>query len=321
VQLTLLLIASLVTLAANDGSTSPFDQPELQHSIRRDKPKTFRYRAGVTIRARGGNCRGIFATIPVPDNWPEQEVKIVDEQTTPHVQRLRYRDVDEGVKQMLVSIPQLGVGQTARAIVTYEVTRYSTLEPVEAASLIVPRKISRSVRRYLGASPHIESRHRVVRTLAKEVAAENSGPDSPWSNVEALYDGVRRRVRFTRQKRQGITKTLQVGQGNHEDLTALFIAVCRASGIPARTVWVHGHCYPEFYLQDEEGRESWIPCQIAGQRAFGSMPDQLPILQKGDNFKVPEEKKRKRFVPEFLKVKSGGGQPEVTFVRDLLPED
>ena len=52
-------------------------------------------------------------------------------------------------------------------------------------------------------------------------------------------------------------------------------------------VWVPGHCYPEFYLEDAEGRGHWIPCQAAGTRAFGSMPEHRPILQKGDNFRVP----------------------------------
>ena len=76
--------------------------------------------------------------------------------------------------------------------------------------------------------------------------------------------------------------------GDCEELTSLFIALCRASDIPARTVWVPGHCYPEFYLEDDEGKGHWFPCQAAGSRAFGGIPEQKPILQKGDNFSVPE---------------------------------
>jgi hypothetical protein len=90
----------------------------------------------------------------------------------------------------------------------------------------------------------------------------------------------------------------------------------------ARTVWVPGHCYPEFYLEDEDGHGYWIPCQAAGSRAFGSMPDQRPILQKGDSFQVPEVEKPQRYVAEFLKTDSLRGQPpKVKFIRELLPAE
>jgi hypothetical protein len=97
----------------------------------------------------------------------------------------------------------------------------------------------------------------------------------------------------------------------------LFIALCRASEVPARMVWVQGHCYPEFYLQDAEGGEHWFPCQVAGSRAFGSMPDHRPILQKGDNFRSPKNRReRKRYLPETLD--GAGGRPSVKFVRQLV---
>jgi hypothetical protein len=87
-------------------------------------------------------------------------------------------------------------------------------------------------------------------------------------------------------------------------MTSLFIAMCRASGIPARTVRVPGHCYPEFYLSDQAGEGHWFPCQAAGTRAFGGMPDPRPILQKGDNVLVADPRTKKktkvRFLPETL---------------------
>jgi hypothetical protein len=89
--------------------------------------------------------------------------------------------------------------------------------------------------------------------------------------------------------------------------------------VPARTVWVEGHCYPEFYLVDGKGNGSWYPCQAAGSRAFGSMPDQLPILQKGDNFRDPDRPaKPLRYVSEFVtgSAVGGGGEPHVQYIRE-----
>jgi hypothetical protein len=72
---------------------------------------------------------------------------------------------------------------------------------------------------------------------------------------------------------------------------------------------------------DQQGEGHWFPCQVAGTRDFGSMPDHRPILQKGENIKVPEKSEPQRFVAEFLTGRGGrgSGQPQVKFVRKLLP--
>ena len=299
-------------------TAAPTEPPASETNIRLGKPLSQRCRVGLVVRSQGGDCRGLYATIPVPSSWPEQEVKVIDEETTPHVRSIRYRQTDAGVEQMLVSIPRLPNGQVARALVTYEITRYAILEPDDTSNFIVPKKLDLKIRRHLGVSPFIETRHGKIRSMANEIG-ENV--DDAWGLVEALYDSVRDQVDLRNGKLKGAVSALKDGTGSHEDLTSLFIALCRASRIPARTVWVPGHCYPEFYLMDEDGNGYWIPCQIAGLRSFGSMPGQQPILQKGDNFKIPESKKRLRFVPEFLTGKSGGGKPRVTFVQDVLPAE
>jgi len=92
-----------------------------------------------------------------------------------------------------------------------------------------------------------------------------------------------------------------------------------SQGIPARTVWVDGHCYPEFHLVDADGHGAWFPCQAAGTRAFGAMPDQLPILQKGDNFRDPDRPgKSLRYVSEFMtgSAVGGGAAPVVEWIRE-----
>ena len=50
------------------------------------------------------------------------------------------------------------------------------------------------------------------------------------------------------------------------------------------------------------------------------MPEFRPILQKGDNFKVPEKPRvPQRYVAEFLTGK--GGKPTVKFIRKKVGED
>jgi hypothetical protein len=66
-------------------------------------------------------------------------------------------------------------------------------------------------------------------------------------------------------------------------------------------------------LADDEGENHWIPCRVVGEREFGGIKCEFPILQKGDNFKVPQRREPVRFVPEFMT--GSGGRPSVDFVR------
>jgi hypothetical protein len=275
--------------------------------------ETTRLQVGLIVKAGPGPCRGILATAPMPIDWPEQTVKIIHKDVTPHVKKLTYRPLT-GAKQMLVEIPLLPAGEEARALVTLEITRNPLLPPDDPQAFTFPGKSAKDVRGYLIDAPYIESRSPKIRRLAQESLA---GKGSAWEKVEALYDAAREKVQYRFGPLKGGLKALEVGEGDCEDISSLFIALCRASDIPARTVWVgrpsSGHCYPEFYLEDTEGKGHWIPCQAAGDRAFGSMPELRPILQKGDDFKIPEHRERQRYIAEHFRAADAKAAPMVQF--------
>jgi transglutaminase-like putative cysteine protease len=303
---------------ADDKDGLPAIGEPLPNGIQFGSAVTQRYKVGVIITAPAAPCGGVYATVPVPTDWPEQQVKIVNEEISPSVKEVGYRTLDNGVKQMLISIPNLNPSETAQALVTFEVTKRAILAPEDPQQFVAPKKPSRQVTPFLAASPYIESTNARIKALAKEIVQDK---ESAWEKVEAIYDYVREHVQYQDGPLKGALAALKDGTGDCEELTSLFIALCRANKIPARTVWVPGHCYPEFYLEDVDGQGHWIPCQAAGTRDFGSMPDTRAILQKGDNYRVPEKKEPQRYVAEFLTVKSirGTGQPQVRFVREVLP--
>ena len=313
-----LVLATSILALFPWAARAQFVEDDQASGVRYGEAITHKYRVGVVVSAVGGTCRGLFATVPVPLDWPEQRVQIVEEDISPEVKNVRYRTTDDLVSQMLVEIPLLTSGREARALVTYEIERRSILAPNDTSIYKIPKRVHRDVKRFLGPSPFIESRHPRIRTLSREIVADK---DAAWEKTEAIYDHVREAVEYKNGPLKGAVRALRDGYGDCEELSSLFIALCRASDIPARTVWIPGHCYPEFYLVNEEGEGHWFPCQAAGARAFGEMPEQRPILQKGDNFRVPEKpKNRQRYVAEFLRglpVK-GGGKPKVRFVRELI---
>ncbi|MFM7076346.1 MAG: transglutaminase-like domain-containing protein [Planctomycetaceae bacterium] len=273
------------------------------------------YRVGLTVSALGGPCRDVYASLPLPAEWPEQRVEVIDEETTPDIRNLRYRTLPGGgVRQLLVDIPALPVGQEARAVVTLDVERAALIAPEDTSRLSIPPKPAKDLKPFLGPSPSIETRHPKVVRFAKSLGEGLEG----WEKVEAIYDGVRAKIEYRDGPLKGAARALADGWGDCEELTCLFIACARYHGIPARTVWVEGHCYPEFHLVDDEGRGSWFPCQAAGTRAFGSMPDQLPILQKGDSFRDPDRPgKSLRYVSDFCRgsAVSEAGSPKVDWIR------
>jgi transglutaminase-like putative cysteine protease len=305
-------------LALLVGFTLAADADELT-GIRLSEPTTSTWRFGVVVRAAGGPVRGILATTPVPMDWPEQTVKVVREEKTASVGRVSYRTLDGGVKQMLVSIPRLAAGDEASAVVTLEIDKRNILEPESTAGYRPPPRSSREIAKFLLPSPYIESTDPKIKSLAGEIA---TGKEAGWEQTAAAFDWVRANVRyeFAEQIKPAVD-ALQDGQGDCEELSSLVIALCRASKIPARAVWVPGHCYPEFYLVDEAGQGHWFPCQAAGaDRQFGSMVEDRPILQKGDNFKVPEERGPQRYVKQYLSAKDAAAPPDVRFILERIDE-
>lgn len=287
-----------------------------QREIKRGETVVQKWRCGISITAAGGTCTRIVATTPIPIEWPEQEVRVAEEDITPSA-RATYQTFD-GVKQMTVTITNLQTGQEAHAIVTLEIRRSSILAPDNTDKLQLPdnTKLEKGVRPYLAMSPMIETRSAKITSLAKKIAPDQT---SAWAKVEALYDWVRENCKFKEElPLRGALSALNTGEGGRDDVVALFIALCRVNEIPARTVHIPSHCYAEFYLVDDKGEGHWFPCEVAGARSFGAIPETRPVLQKGDSFRDPRNpKERHHFLPET--VTGAGGKPQVRFIRELLP--
>ena len=121
----------------------------------------------------------------------------------------------------------------------------------------------------------------------------------------------------------GCVAAIDKGTGDCNQLTSTFVAICRASGIPARTVQIPSHCYPEFYLQDGNGKGHWYPAEASGSDDFGGIRTHAPIMQKGDNFKVAVPgagTQTYRFLPENVTgtATRNSGQPVVKRVCEAV---
>jgi hypothetical protein len=288
------------------------------------EPTTIRFQVGAEITARGGACRNIRAMVAVPFECPEQQVRIVEEDFSSEVEQVNYRDVQGGAQQMVITIPFLQANITARAVVTYEVKTSPVLPPDKslAETLVLPKRLPAEVRRYINPSPYIEARHAKIRSLAREVLAEMPEEAPMWRKIETLYDYVLDHIEYIEQPEDtSALTTLRDEQADCHGRSALFIALCRSQGVPARVVWVNNHAYAEFYLEDPAGHGAWYPVESAGERLFGEMKLTRTILQKGDNFTLPERRgERLRYATDFLTglPTPGASKPRVKYIREVL---
>lgn len=316
-RLRTLLVALLFWLGVVSVAAAQFKEgSDNRKGPRTGNAATQRWLTGIIVTAEGGTCRSVLGTAPVPIEWPEQAVRTLEEEVSPTA-HVTYQKLEGSVRVMVVKVPMLPGGQQVKALITLEVKRSTLLPPkdTEIYKLADVKKLPRDVRLWLGTSPLIESSNPRLKALAKQTIADK---EKAWDKVEALYQWVRKNIKQKGGHLKGAVVTIKDGEGNHEDMASVFIALCRAVGIPARTVWVPRHCYPEFYLVDDEGEGHWFPCQVAGKEEFGGISETGPVLAKGDNFRAAQGKEKQRYPAESLTVE--GGPPKCEFVRKLLSE-
>ena len=319
-QSCILLVWSCL-LASSPVSAQIAEVETDEQALQYGDPQTVHYSVGAEITGRGGACRNVVAMVAVPLNCPEQEVTILEEDFSSQIGSVKYRDLQGGARQMLINIPFLPVGVTARAVVTFEVHTRTILPPEETDNLVVPKRL-RKLRRFTLGSPFIEVKHNRIKSMVDDIEDAIPEDATDWQKIEAIYDHVLDNIDYVEGPDKGAVDTIRDGFADCQGRSALFIALCRANKFPARMVWVDGHCFPEFYLEHAEGEGNWYPCESAGTRAFGEMPLARTILQKGDKFRIPERSKEwLRYASDYMiavPAAAGAQKPRVKFIRETL---
>jgi hypothetical protein len=252
--------------------------------VTRDRSTHLRFRVGLRIEAGGGIVQKITATSPCPLEWPEQEITLVAEDA-PFGAQIDTRKLSPTGQQMLIRIPGLTPGSAAVCTRTYELIRWTQRTTFDAKTKLVAVPPDRA-RNLLLPSDGIESTHAEIRKFASDAIGDKT---KPWDRVNALFAATRQRIKYTVGPFAGALAGLRSGQGDCEELACLFIASCRASGIPARIVWGPEHTWAEFALADPDDRLVWIPADPSKERELGVINHYTPIFQKGDRFLVPEK--------------------------------
>lgn len=184
-----------------------------------------------------------------------------------------------GGRTMLVEIPSLDPGASETITLNYVL---AAQRPAAAGSPAA------DLSQYLLPSPKVESDHAEIMATAARITSDIAGD---YEKARAIYSFVIGQMTYTldaSNRNQGAISALNSRQGVCEDYASLFVALCRAAGIPARVV--NGYADPKgtgqiWNLSPGQSialnryRHAWVECYVEGR---GWLPAD-PTFEAGPN--------------------------------------
>lgn len=275
------------------------------------EPRSYEVSIGIELTGLDRHCEAI-ATTPVPSNHPEQTLEAVTIETSGCEAAIR--ELSPGAAQLFVHASSLAAGQVVSAIATWKVTLYKQYLAFEQEQFPELQKAPKEIQMVaLGDSPGIQTTAGVVRKLAADISQSHA---HPWEKAQAFVTWIQENIRPQLGDYTSVLTAIKRKTGDCEEMSALFVAFCRASGIPARLVWVPNHNWAEFYLTDHAGKGHWIPVHPACYRWFGWTGVHELVIQKGDRVRIPEQNNPSRLLMDWLR---SDGRPKTTYHASLKP--
>jgi hypothetical protein len=300
-----------VTPVVFDGEWIWEKQPEDQKGLL--DGRVFELEVGIRWRS-DGEVRNLRSSTVAPVEFPEQKVLDFRIGASPGCSA-RVVPLTGTVGQLQVIADRMERGQKIEAKAVYRllVSRFCPhFKPDQ-----FPRKQSydRKIQKQgLGNSPGIQWDLDGIRSVVVSLISDH---DSPWSKAHKFYEWVWQSIEGRRGSYTSVQEALSQRVGDCEERAAVFIALCRAVNIPARLVWVPGHCWAEFCLNDWNGSIHWIPAHTAAYRWFGWTGAHEIVFQKGDRIFMPGKDSTVRLISDWYSF--DGRRPSIEFFGEIKP--
>lgn len=276
------------------------------------EPRRYRVRVGIELTSRGP-ATDVFASTPVPIVAPEQQ--ITSERASADFGSATIDALTPAARQLSFSVPQLPPGARASATAVFELTISKQYFGYDIEQFPAVQKVPADVRAAaLGDSPGIQTQTPQLTSLMKELKGTRL---HPWLWARAFADWIPQNIRPRLGPYTSVTAALADRVGDCEEMAGVFVALCRAAGIPARLVWIPNHVWSEFYLTDRDGAGHWIPAHTACYPWFGWTGVHELILQKGDRIRLPGLNGQMRLQADRLR--NSGVKPAARYWAELEP--
>lgn len=179
--------------------------------------------------------------------------------------------VREG-NEILLVVPDGDKPILLKAKVT--VSAFSYRKPLaEKAGKVLPREVLP----YLGASEGIDPKSPKLASIVAELKN-----DDPRITVKNITAWMNKNIKYKIVYFDNVEKIIEAGHCECGGWGALFSALCRVAGVPAREVWgvvkattdfappghLKGHVWAEFYIAGV----GWVPIEPQNPESLGMMP-------------------------------------------------
>lgn len=292
-------------------TSTPVTPSSSPSSFSYEDPRTYQVEYIVTVYNQGFDIDELRVYQPNIIEWETQRDVQIEEISPP--------PTDVGVDPMygngILSWRIFGKPESGKSLefkMKFRLTAYRTISTINPSEVKTYDITDPLYELYTQPERFIESSDSQIVDIADRVAGEET---NPYLTARKFYDYVidTSTYKLLGQGLLGAKHLVTSGLGECGDYSALFIALSRAKGIPARPVvgyWAisgveQTHVWAEFYIEPF----GWIPVDpTIGQSDpenrdyyFGNMDNQRVILNKGFNIPLdppgPED-----FVAPFLQV-------------------
>ena len=234
------------------------------------EPRDFNVEISMKFLGRGAG-RDLQASTVFPIECAEQRL-FLDSATPSGLVtqgcQAKIDDLGRGARQLLLYAPTLAKGEVVSATVRFGARLCKAYLGHKQDDF--PRDQSLSAKLfdkvYLRNSPGIKVTSATVRELVKKIVPHNA---HPWEKAKLFQEWVWDNVEGVPGQYTSVEAAIKNRRGDCEERATVFIALCRASGTPARQVWVPGHAWAEIGLHDGDNRPFWIPVHTAAYSWFG----------------------------------------------------
>jgi len=278
------------------------------------EPRPFLLNIGIELVGQGNGTQ-IKATTPLPVDCPEQRLE--GGQMKTRGCEAEVSDVGEYARQLCLYAPHIAPGQTISASIGYKATICKQYHNYQRGQFPQKQTVPADVQKqYLGDSPGIQTRNKEVRDLLRSLAGDLK---HPWDLAEKFAAWIPSNIRPQIGSYTSVIAALEKRVGDCAEMSAVFVALCRAAGIPARLVWVPNHNWSEMYLVDNSGKGHWIPVHTACYSWFGWTGAHELVIQKGDRLRLPDRGSRFFRLQEDW-MQWGGHRPSARYLAELTPQ-
>lgn len=249
------------------ASPAPGETPNTEPIIEYINPVLY----GIEHTARFDNgdvsrIKSLELNLPIPEDWPEQQISGLEIKNTAP---FRLRNAEGSGRIVRTFYHYLGPhrppapGENRSLSLTYTLLcREIRADKKRLEKMTFPPYVKRrkEYKYYTRSETLIEADDPQIVAVADRIGARTEGP---YHFAKAAYEFVVDHVEYTSPTPAwGAKACLKNGKGDCGQYAALFVAICRAGGIPARPVagcWATGtnqwHCWAEFQLPGV----GWLP--------------------------------------------------------------